>query len=61
MTDTRYVSKLTARYLRAIVDCSDVNEVSQNRILAVKGGQTSELRKRWNLLGLKFCYFCYYL
>lgn len=54
MTDTRYVSKLTARYLRAIVDCSDVNEVSQNRILAVKGGQTSELRKRWNLLGLEY-------
>ena len=54
MTDTRYVSKLTARYLRAIVNCSDVNEVSQNRILAVKGGQTSELRKRWNLLGLEY-------
>lgn len=54
MTDTRYVSKLTARYLRAIVDCSDVNEVSQNRILAVKGGQTSELRWRWNLQGLEY-------
>lgn len=54
MTDTRYVSKLTARYLRAIVDCADANEVSQNRILAVKGGQTSELRRRWNLLGLEY-------
>ena len=54
MTDTRYVSKLTARYLRAIVDCADANEVSQNRILAVKGSQTSELRKRWNLLGLEY-------
>lgn len=54
MTDTRYVSKLTARYLRAIVDCADANEVSQNRILAVKGSQTSELRRRWNLLGLEY-------
>ena len=54
MTDTRYVSKLTARYLRAIIDCPTEKEVSENRILAVKGGQTAELRRRWNLLGLEY-------
>lgn len=54
MTDTRYVSKLAARYLRAIVDCTTEKEVSENRILAVKGGQTAELRRRWNLLGLEY-------
>lgn len=54
MTDTRYVSKLAARYLRAIVDCSADDGVIENRILAVKGGQTAELRKRWNLQGLEY-------
>lgn len=54
LTDTRYVSKLAARYLRAIIDCPTEKEVSENRILAVKGGQTAELRRRWNLLGLEY-------
>lgn len=54
MTDTRYVSKLAARYLRAIIDCSADDGVIENRILAVKGGQTAELRKRWNLQGLEY-------
>lgn len=54
MADTRYVSKMAQRYLRAIVDCSDCDEVMQNRILAVKGGQTAKLRQRWNLLGLEY-------
>ena len=53
LTDTRYVAKMAQRYLRAIVDCSDSEQV-QNRILAVRGGQTAELRKRWNLLGLEY-------
>lgn len=54
LTDTRYVAKMAARYLRAIVDCSDRDEVMDNRILAVKGGQTAELRRHWNLLGLEY-------
>lgn len=54
LTDTRYVAKMAARYLRAIVDCPDCDEVMDNRILAVKGGQTAELRKRWNLQGLEY-------
>ena len=54
LMDTRYVAKMAARYLRAIVDCPDCDEVMDNRILAVKGGQTAELRKRWNLQGLEY-------
>lgn len=54
LTDTRYVAKMAARYLRAIVDCPDCDEVMDNRILAVKGGQTAELRRHWNLLGLEY-------
>lgn len=54
LTDTRYVSKLAARYLRAIVDCVDSDEVIHNRILSVKGAQTAELRRRWNLQGLEY-------
>ena len=45
---------MAARYLRAIVDCPDCDEVMDNRILAVKGGQTAELRRHWNLLGLEY-------
>lgn len=54
LTDTRYVSKMAGRYLRAIVDCRDCDEVMQNRILAVKGEQTAILRRNWNLLGLEY-------
>ncbi len=54
LTDTRYVSKMAARYLRVIIDCDDNDEIIHNRILAVKGRQTAELRKRWNLLGLEY-------
>ena len=53
LTDTRYVSKMALRYLRAIIDCSE-NEKIENRILAVRGGQTAQLRKHWNLLGLEY-------
>ena len=56
LTDTRYVSKMAARYLRVIIDNADDTEddIVHTRILPVKGGQTSELRKRWNLLGLEY-------
>lgn len=54
LTDTRYVSKMAQRYLRAIVDCSDCDDVMQNRILAVRGAQTAKLRQHWNLLGLEY-------
>lgn len=54
LTDTRYVAKMAMRYLRAVVDCNDGNEVSKNRILAVKGANTAELRKIWNLQGLEY-------
>lgn len=54
LTDTRYVAKMAQRYLRAIVDCSDCDEVMQTRILAVKGGQTAKLRQHWNLYGLEY-------
>ncbi len=54
LQDTRYVSKLAARYLRVIVDCKDEKEAKENRILAVKGAQTAQLRTVWNLQGLEY-------
>lgn len=54
LTDTRYVSKMAQRYLKAIVDCDDSDDVTHTRILAIKGGQTSELRKHWYLSGLEY-------
>lgn len=48
------MAKMAQRYLRAIVDCSDCDEVMQTRILAVKGGQTAKLRQHWNLYGLEY-------
>ncbi len=55
LTDTRYVSKLAARYLRAIVDSVHNNDdVINTRILTVKGGQTAVLRRNWNLCGLEY-------
>ncbi|MDR2901502.1 MAG: type II CRISPR RNA-guided endonuclease Cas9 [Lactobacillales bacterium] len=53
LTDTRYVAKMSQRYLRAIVDTMDF-ERSQNRILSVKGAQTAQLRKKWYLDGLEY-------
>lgn len=50
LNDTRYVSKIAIKYLRAIIDADN----SQNRIVAVKGSQTAILRKYWNLLGLEY-------
>lgn len=54
LTDTRYVSKMAARYLRAIVDCDDSDEVIHNRILPIKGAQTAQMRRNWNLQGLEY-------
>ncbi len=53
LTDTRYMSKLAARYLRAIVDCC-IDEDSLIRILPVKGAQTAKLRQKWYLDGLEY-------
>ncbi len=56
LTDTRYVSKMAMRYLKAIVDYhQDVSQKTiPNRVFAVRGKQTAELRRRWNLQGLEY-------
>ena len=54
LTDTRYVSKMAARYLRAIVDSKDSKEIIHNRILSIKGSQTAQMRRCWNLQGLEY-------
>ena len=54
LTDTRYVSKMAARYLRAIVDSKDSEEIIHNRILPIKGSQTAQMRRCWNLQGLEY-------
>lgn len=53
LADTRYVSKMAQRYLRAIIDCEDDTSV-ENRIFSVRGTQTSILRRRWDLLGVEY-------
>ncbi len=52
MTDTRYVSKMAQRYLRAIIDCPD--DASEVRILAPCGRYTAQLRTAWNLDGIEY-------
>ncbi len=56
LTDTRYVSKMAMRYLKAIVDYhQDASQKTiPNRVFAVRGKQTAELRRRWNLQGLEY-------
>ena len=56
LTDTRYMAKLAARYLRAIIDYQqDTNsDVTNTRILTVKGAHTARLRRAWNLDGLEY-------
>ena len=54
LTDTRYVSKIAARYLRAIVDSNNSEDIIHNRILPVKGAQTAQMRRCWNLQGLEY-------
>ncbi len=53
LSDTRYVSKMALRYLRAIIN-NDNSEYIENRIFSVRGQQTSKLRQRWNLLGIEY-------
>lgn len=56
LSDTRYVSKMAMRYLKAIIDYKqNPNEKSiENRMFSVRGKQTDELRRRWNLQGLEY-------
>lgn len=56
LTDTRYMAKLAARYLRAILDFekAEDSDVINTRILTVKGAHTAKLRTAWNLDGLEY-------
>lgn len=56
LTDTRYMAKLAARYLRAILDFqpSENDDTINSRILTVKGAHTAKLRTAWNLDGLEY-------
>ena len=47
LTDTRYMSKLSLRYLRPIIDGQDENSVN---IVAIRGNHTATLRRVWNCL-----------
>lgn len=53
LTDTRYVCKLAARYLKTIVDYKS-EPTNKTRVLTINGGHTAELRKTWNLSGLEY-------
>lgn len=56
LTDTRYMAKLAARYLRTILDFvpSENSDTVNTRILTVKGTHTAKLRTAWNLDGLEY-------
>ncbi|MGD9639266.1 MAG: type II CRISPR RNA-guided endonuclease Cas9 [Alphaproteobacteria bacterium] len=56
LTDTRYMAKLSARYLRAILDFEKDKEkdVVNTRVLTIKGSHTAKLRTAWNLDGLEY-------
>ena len=54
LADTRYVTKLTQQYLRAILDYEHNDDVVHTRILPVRGKETARLRKYWNLEGLEY-------
>jgi hypothetical protein len=56
ITDTRYMAKLAARYLRAILDFkkAEDGDITNTRILTVKGAHTAKLRTAWNLDGLEY-------
>ncbi|MCE5340210.1 MAG: type II CRISPR RNA-guided endonuclease Cas9 [Planctomycetaceae bacterium] len=53
LTDTRYVCKLAARYLKAIVDYKQGDE-NNTRVLTINGGHTAKLRSIWNLDGIEY-------
>jgi CRISPR-associated endonuclease Csn1 len=56
LTDTRYMAKLAARYLRTILDFdkAEGSDITNTRILTVKGAHTAKLRTAWNLDGLEY-------
>ena len=56
LTDTRYMAKIAARYLRTILDFkkSEDSNVINTRILTIKGYHTAKLRTAWNLDGLEY-------
>jgi len=53
LSDTRYVCKLAARYLKAIVDYKQ-GEQNNTRVLTINGGHTAKLRTIWNLDGIEY-------
>ncbi len=53
LTDTRYVCKLAARYLKAVVDYKQGDE-NNARVLTISGGHTAKLRGIWNLDGIEY-------
>ncbi len=53
LTDTRYICKLAARYLKAIVDYKQ-GDPNNTRILTINGGHTAKLRRIWNLDGIEY-------
>ncbi|HBG26940.1 MAG: type II CRISPR RNA-guided endonuclease Cas9 [Planctomycetes bacterium GWF2_41_51] len=53
LTDTRYVCKLAARYLKVIVDYKQGDE-NNTRVLTINGGHTAKLRSIWNLDGIEY-------
>ena len=53
LTDTRYVCKMAARYLKAIVDYKQGDE-NNTRVLTINGGHTAKLRSLWNLDGIEY-------
>lgn len=53
LTDTRYVCKMAARYLKAIVDYKPGDE-NNTRVLTINGGHTAKLRSLWNLDGIEY-------
>ncbi|MGA2092887.1 MAG: type II CRISPR RNA-guided endonuclease Cas9 [Sedimentisphaerales bacterium] len=53
LTDTRYVCKLAARYLKVIVDYKQ-GDPNNTRILTINGGHTAKLRSIWNLDGIEY-------
>lgn len=56
LTDTRYMAKLAARYLRVILDSRKEDNISvmSNRILTINGIHTAKLRTAWGVDGVEY-------
>jgi CRISPR-associated endonuclease Csn1 len=56
LTDTSYMAKLAARYLRAILDFipDPKTNIINTRVLTIKGSHTAKLRSAWYLDGLEY-------